>query len=372
MDIPVPDPDLTTTDVLEELRGSGKELYEWGSAEDGTPLLAARSGGEKQPAIFLTAGSHSPETAGVHAALNLLRGLKTEHEVHVLPLRDPVGFAGVNHCLSLAAGHQVTVPDHSSALDYLKTHATLVWDEEGMYLFKLGELGFVWTETMPGYDSFLRMHSQMLSLERNEPNSLKALWGKSVMLMCAMTGVEGGGEMRRCWHGVLSHRGEWLHLNRFFGRADAPPEVAAVDRLMQSVRPGLTCDLHEGYGSGFWTTIPKPRENPERVFDMTKAFFDYISARNYPIMAYEERAAKEREFNMPYNPDWISPEPRIPGFFWVNGGLRGEGPNLMDYAERFGVGYGTESSIELPLAMRVDVLTNGILAAIRVWEESIS
>src|SRR5205814_839047 len=149
MPISTPDPNLSSAGVLDALRASGKPLHEWGRAIDGTPLLAARTGGDKQPVIFITAGSHAPETAGVHAALNLL-------------------------------------------------------------------------------------------------------WGKRVMVMCASAGVEGTGEMRRCWHGVFSAGGEWLHLNRFFGRADAPAEVAAVDQLMQTLRPGLTCDLHEGNGSGFW------------------------------------------------------------------------------------------------------------------------
>lgn len=371
MDIPSPDPNMTTADVLDALHATDKPLHEWGTAIDGTPMLAARSGGDKQPAIFITAGSHAPETAGVHGALNLLNGLDTEHEVHILPLRDPLGFAGANHCLSFAAGQPVEVSNHKAVLDYLQAHAQLIWHEEDKYLFKLGDIGFMWCKPMPGYDSFLSMHSRMLSLIHEDPDILKPLRGKSVMLITATLGVEGGGEMRRCWHGVVSARGEWLHLNRFFGRDDAPPEVAAVDRLMQTVRPGLTCDLHEGFGTGFWTTIPKPKENPERVFDMTKSYFDHINARGYPIMTYEEYTAKNRAFSRGYTSEWVKPEPRVPGFFWVEGLLRGEGSNLGDYAGRFGIGYGTESSIELPLVMRVDVITNGILAAIGVWEETI-
>ena len=366
------DPGLTTSDVLNEFRSAGYPLTEWGKAVDGTPMLAARAGGTKQPAIFITAGAHSTETAGVHAAVNLLRTLETEHEVIVLPLRDPFGFAGAAHCLSVGAGRQADISSHEMALEYLKQHGRLLRSEEDVSLFELGDYGFIWGPAKPGLDAFWEMYSQIAGRWlREEPEAFRSLWGRPVMLLMDLFDVEGSGGIQRCWHGVMSEKGEWLHLNRFFGRSDAPAEVAAVDKLMQTVRPGLTCDLHEGYGSGFWTTIPKPKDDPERVFDMTSAFFDYISARGYPIMEYGERAAKAREFNMPYTPDWITPEPRVPGFFWVNGGLRGEGPNLMDYAENFGIGYGTESSIELPLAMRVDVLTNGILAAIKVWEETV-
>ena len=96
-----PDANLTTTGVIEALYASGKAVQEWGRAIDGTPILSASTGAGKSPAILITAGVHASESAGVHAALNLLKQLDIDHEVHILPLRDPYGFAGVNHCLGL-------------------------------------------------------------------------------------------------------------------------------------------------------------------------------------------------------------------------------------------------------------------------------
>jgi len=365
-----PDPNLTTADVLEALRASGKPLHEWGRAIDGTPLLEARTGGDKQPAIFITAGAHATETAGVHAALNLLHVLDTEHEVHVLPLRDPLGFGGINRCLSFAAGQSVEVPNHRAVLDYLLAHGQLIWHEEAMHVFELGDIGFIWDTPLPGVNNFRSIHSRMLSLTREEPDVLRSLWGKSVMLMCAMVGVEGSGEMRRCWHGVLSARGEWLHLNRFFSRDDAPPEVAALDRLMQSVCPGLTCDLHEGGDEGFWMPLHEPKENPERVVGMAKAYFEYIHSRGYPITTYEDWVTIERTFPRGYPPNHVRPEPCLPGALWGDVLLTGEGHNLGSYASLFGIGFDTEGPLKRPLVMRVDSITNGILAAIEVWEET--
>src|SRR5262245_52856854 len=40
VNIPTPDPNLSTRDVLAALHASGKPLHEWGRAIDGTPLLA--------------------------------------------------------------------------------------------------------------------------------------------------------------------------------------------------------------------------------------------------------------------------------------------------------------------------------------------
>jgi hypothetical protein len=361
-------PYLTTTDVLETLRDSCKPTSQWGRALDGTPILSARTGGHKQPTIFITAGAHADETAGVHAALNLLDLLGTEHEVHILPLRDPFGFAGAVHCLSFAAGKPVKIGDHAETLQYLKDHAMLVWHENEMYIFKLGEIGFVWNPLQPGIDNYWAMMGRISKLVKEDPSLLKPLSGKSVMLINSAD-IDGARAMQRCWHAVLSEEMEWLHLNRFFGRSDAPPETAAVDHLMQTLHPGLTCDLHEGNGEGFWIPIPKPERNLERVLKMSCAYFSYIASCGYPVESYEHWLATDHTSSP--DPNWMVPETSLPGLFWVKTTLRGEGPNLMDYACQFGVAYGTEAPMEQPLAMRVDGITHGIQAAIKVWEETL-
>jgi len=370
MNRPHVNPHLSTADVLGALRASGKPLHEWGRAIDGTPLLAARTGGDKRPAIFITAGSHAPETAGVHAALTLLRSLETDHETHILPLRDPLGFDGVNACLSCAAGETVGVPTHDAVLDYLTARGRLLWDDGHSRIFKLGAFGFMWRPATDGIDSMMRMTSGMVELMRDDPGAVRPLWGARVMLLCAMRNIEGSGELQRCLHGVISERGEWMHLNRFFGRDDAPPEVAAVDRLVRSIQPGLTCDLHEGNGVGFWMPMRRPRDNPERVFDMTKAFFDEITSRRYPVATYENVVATDYNYGKNYPSQWWVPEPRLPGMIWADGLLRNQGYNLIDYAGLFGIGYGTEAPMEQPLAVRADGIVHGIGAAIRVWERT--
>jgi hypothetical protein len=371
MNIPTPDPNLSTRDVLAALHASGKPLHAWGQAIDGTPLLAARTGGDTLPAIFITAGSHAPETAGVHAALNLLHGLTTEHVTYILPLRDPLGFGGVNGSISFAAGLPVNLPDYDAALGYLKENGRLLWREDTLHVFEFGGMGFLWDTPQPGAERMMSMNARMLSLVKADPDALKPLWGKRALVMCASQGVEGTGEMGRCWHGVLSATGEWMHLNRFFGRADAPSEVAAVDQLMQQIHPGLTCDLHEGNGPGFWMPMRR-QSNPDLVFNMTKSYFDVIHERGYPITSYEAWVASDRNVGKNYAPTWMQPEPRLPGLFWADGTQRNEGYNLIDYSCLFGIGYGTEAPLALPLAQRVDGITNGILAAVRVWEQSVA
>lgn len=65
-----------------------------GTAVDGSPIVAVKGGGTKLPPIFLSAGAHSTEQAGVCAAVDLLDELVTEHELWVLPCRDPIGLTG--------------------------------------------------------------------------------------------------------------------------------------------------------------------------------------------------------------------------------------------------------------------------------------
>ena len=105
---------------------------------------------------------------------------------------------------------------------------------------------------------------------------------------------------------------------------------------------------------------------------MTKAFLDYIQAQGYPIADYEDIIATDHTRD---DKDWMRKfqvqDPRLPGLLWCEGLMRGEGPHLMDYASNFGIGYGTEGPLKRPLAMRVDGLTNGIRAAIKVWEQTV-
>jgi hypothetical protein len=362
-------PNLTTSEVLETLRSSGKPLHEWGQAIDGTALLSGCTGGRKQPCIFITAGAHCTETGGIHAALNLLEQLDSEHKIYVLPLRDPFGFAGVNHCLSFASGELVYITSHQEALEFLLGRAQLLWSEDALRLFQLGQIGFVWhSQRLPSEERFINIHSRMLSLSKENPNVLKSLCGKRVMVLNSMPDVEGVGEIGRCWHGVVSTNGEWMHLNRFFNRPDAPSEVAAIEHLLQALRPGLTLDLHEGNGRGFWLPVERNEQYLDQLFTMSQAFFDYVHNNGYPITDYEDWVATDETLGKNYAPDWLVPELRLPGMFWVNGRLRGEGYNLMDYVGNFGIGFGTESPMGQPLAIRIDVLTHGIQAVIKTWE----
>ena len=62
-----------------------------------------------EPAVFISAGSHSTGQAGVTAAVELIDELETEHQVYVVPTRDPIGMNGYDYAHSLGLEEEVRI-----------------------------------------------------------------------------------------------------------------------------------------------------------------------------------------------------------------------------------------------------------------------
>ena len=100
---------------------------------------------------------------------------------------------------------------------------------------------------------------------------------------------------------------------------------------------------------------------------MARAFLEAVRASAFPITTYEEWVAIYQVTDR----ERVGPEPSLPGLLWTNALRAGQGHNLGSYASQWGVAIDTEAPITQPLAVRVDGITRGITAAIRVWEESL-
>ena len=94
------------SDLLETVQQRGYKSRVLGYAPDKSPIVGIKAGGDKKPAIFISAGSHSTEQAGVAAAVELIGKLETEHQVYVIPCRDPIGLNGYKYALSLSLGDE--------------------------------------------------------------------------------------------------------------------------------------------------------------------------------------------------------------------------------------------------------------------------
>ena len=111
-------------------------------APDGSPIIAVKTGGDKEPAVFITAGSHSTEQAGVSAAVALIEQLDTDHQVYVLPTRDPIGLNGYAYALSLGLGKTPEFDSFEEVESILRDRGEIFYDEDGMVLSLIGDYGF--------------------------------------------------------------------------------------------------------------------------------------------------------------------------------------------------------------------------------------
>jgi len=104
-------------DLMRVIEASGKDWQNLGAAPDGSPLVAVRSGGDRVPSIFMTAGSHSTEQAGLTAAVGFIDEQEPSTKVYIIPTRDPIGMHGLRRPCSGApvAASSVTIAGDSNA-----------------------------------------------------------------------------------------------------------------------------------------------------------------------------------------------------------------------------------------------------------------
>ena len=133
------------SDLLDALSARGHATRELGRALDGSPLVVVKCGGEKFPAVFISAGAHSTEQAGVVACVELADEVVTDHAVYILPCRDPMGLGGFRHVLGLGVGDCPALPavaalkTTADAAAFLREQADVLHDRNGRLVATLGE-----------------------------------------------------------------------------------------------------------------------------------------------------------------------------------------------------------------------------------------
>jgi hypothetical protein len=357
----------TSASVHDAIRGSGKPAWRLGSAFGSEGILCVRTGGEHLPPILITSGAHTPEAAGVVAALRLLSELGTDRATYVVPLRDPFGFNDFDHCLSVLVGEPTRVTSHADVVSVLQSKGTLLWNRDDLAIGRLGEITIVTMETGDdplGYDLTLGYLNLALA---GDPSLLPALSGRRFFVPSSMPTSEGAGRYGRTYTGFVSPEGKTLSVSQYFARDDAPPEVACLQALVDEIKPAITFDLHEDGGRGFYLPARRKPDEPERSERIVRAMRDAVAAAGYPMADFASHAAAAARYR-PYWPPYHQPSDE-PGLFWTDGLKRGIGYILVDYVLRYGFAMPTETGVEAPLADRVDCHVRAVLAAIRVFEE---
>ncbi|MFA6110952.1 MAG: hypothetical protein WDA75_19500 [Candidatus Latescibacterota bacterium] len=358
----------TYASLLEEVDRLGRPARVLGAAPDGSPLVAVRTGGDRLPAVLVTAGSHSTEHAGVAAAVALIERLETDHQVWVVPCRDPVGLGGFAHALALGFGVAPEFTGYDELEELLRDGGEVAVDEEGLLVVLAGDYGYASCPPSPA-----RPHSQwtaynrLLALSRERPEVLAPFRGRRLYMTPGQPGVEGTGDFGRAYTLVVSPEGELLHLNRFHDTAWAPTEPRAIRQLMAEVRPGISFDLHESelMGDHFWLSartqaVPEAQAWEERAARATIAAI----AASGAVLASDDDVLG----GVPLEQTWFRRSE--PGVYWLDAQVRGEGLNLMDFASRqYGLAFGTEMGMHGRFAHRVNLGVLTVQTAVAVFAE---
>ena len=168
----------TYEQLLKGVENTGLPVRVLGCTPDGSPLIVVRAGGDRTPAIFLTAGSHSTEHAGVSAVMALIEELDTEHQVYVIPTRDPIGLNGYSYALGLGLGGEPNCSSFDEVEDILRQGGEVTYDVDGIVLSLIGDYGYA--SCRPGED---RPHPQwagyhkLQELARERPAALEPFRG---------------------------------------------------------------------------------------------------------------------------------------------------------------------------------------------------
>jgi len=341
-----PQPFQRYSDLLETIEKRGHQMRVLGYAPDHSPIVAVKAGGEKKPAIFISAGSHCTEHAGVAAAVELIDKLETKHQLYVIPSRDPIGLNGYGYALGLNLDKTPQFHSSEEAETLLRKQGEVLYDENGILLVLIGETGYA---NRGLYRRF----------KKGDP-FLEPLKGRRIYFPSRYKNVEGTAPFQRAYTLIVTPDAEVLHLNRFHDTPWAPVEARCARRLMAEIQPGLTFDLHEHGGNFFWFSARHQRNDEDELLEQRMAR-EAIRA----VAASGTRLAPEK-----YRPGgFFSKMER--GVFMLDAKQRGEGLNMIDFAARkHGPGFTVETGMRgSSFQNRVKASMLTVQTAVRVFEE---
>ncbi|MED5413687.1 MAG: hypothetical protein VYC64_01950 [Candidatus Latescibacterota bacterium] len=354
----------TYNELLEEVHRRAQSVEVLGHTVDGSPIVAARGGGSKRPAIFITAGSHSTEQAGVSAAVSCIEELETEHQVYVIPTRDPVGMQGFAHVLSLGLGERPEADDFDQVESLLRDQGGVLFEEDDLLLALIGEYGYASARPAPERACAQYFFYQRLQrLAKEHPEALEPLRGRRVWMTPGQTGVAGTGDLGRAYTLIISLDGEILHINRFHDTPWSPIEPRATRDLMARIDPGISFDLHE-------SQLMEDRYflSARRQPDATNEEWEQKAASAVIQAISDSGATLARDEDVSALGNWF--DTSEPGVCWLDAGRRGEGYNLADFASQtYGLAFGTEMGMYGTFDGRVNLAMITVRTAVEVFSQ---
>ncbi len=339
-------PQASYESLLKTIRSRGHQFQIIGAAPDRSPLALIKSGGNKKPAIVISAGAHATEHAGVIAAVELIDRLETEHQVWIVPTRDPVGLSGFRHALGLGLGQMPSIETVNDAERLMRDKGEILFDRDDTLIVRIGEYGYANRGLYRKIDKGAAF--------------LEPLRGRRIYFPSRTEDMPGAGPLERAYTLIVTLDGEILHLNRFHDTAWAPAEVLAIRALLAQVQPGLTFDLHEHERGGFfWMSARRQRTEEDEIWErrMAREGIAAVTATGAELAAQT------------YSPgDFFERLER--GVYWLDPSKRGEGLNFADFAAaKFGPSFTIESGMKGPFEQRVRQHLTIVQTAVKVFEQ---
>jgi len=352
----------TNEDIQQHIQKSGHKSSVIHRAANGLPIYCVQLGGSKSPPIVITAGSHASEPAGVVGALRLLTELKTDHAAYVVPNRDPMGLEGYHRYLKFAlGGEEPHFSTNTELADLLRQRGQVVHDDRNLIVAIIGDFAFAAMEPSPGSFGPSKVWLKIKRLLSQDKGLRGRLKGKHVVVPTNQPDSEGCGMFERAYTCFVTSDGELKNLNRLFGVAAAPPEIRAVQSLVDRVRPGLNLDLHEGFGDGFYLIVP-PFNGNRPAEEIARGIVTSMKEKRVNLLTLDQL------------------KPQFP-----DGGVNmhdlGDGILVEDVAKsdmqetmlaystaKYGPGFGVEVGRSASLERRGQLHVWAVLAAIRVFE----
>lgn len=364
----------TNADLVATVESRGHDYRVLGYAPGGRPIIAIRGGGDAEPAIVLTAGSHANEQAGVTAAVELIDRVDTDHALYVIPTRDPVGLDGYAAALESALGEAPAIASFEDVDELLRDRGDVVYEADGYAFALIGDTGFVnqYPAELPP-DGHGVGENYIGDLGDEEPSALEPFKGRRMYLPAGQPDLEGAGTFERAYTVVIDPDGRVQHLNRSYDRVWAPVETRCVRTLLAETDPGLFVDLHEATTSGdrFWFTMrhrndPADREWEERI---GRAVVAAVADEGGRLATWEDKFG-----DLPEDEHFQSPV--VDGLFWLDYERRGRdgmpgvvGLNATDYAaEEHGLAFTNETGMHAPFETRVEQAVTAVRTAVRSFE----
>jgi hypothetical protein len=357
----------TYVELLNRIEQFDCPIRALGHAPDGSPIVSVRTGGEKEPAIFITAGSHSTEHAGVSAAVELIGQLDTEHQVYVIPTRDPIGLNGYEYALSLQLGERREFHTFEEVEAILRESGEVFYDKDGMLLSLIGDYGFA--SSRPAAH---RPHPQwgfynkLQEIQKKQPKLLEPFKGRRIYMTPGQSGIEGTGNFGRAYTLIISLGGEVLHLNRFHDTIWAPIESRCARRLMAEIQPGITFDLHESQlmRNRYWLSARHQQDAQNEAWEKRIATATIKAIADFGGVLADDIDV----LGVPIEQTWFTRSEK--GVYWLDASVRGEGLNLVDYASRlYGLAFGTEMGMYGGFEERVSLGMLTVQMAVKEFEE---